>query len=629
MTSNKFLLATTASIALFAVSMPSYAQSTDVAAADPAAATDQAAAPAKQAAKSTKPKAQRVAAAPSTPVATKSAPAPMAAAPSSDRAEIEALRKQVKELADQLNDVRLLTSSKINKLEADTQEGLANRVQGKGVAFTYANGRPTLATSDGNFSMAFRSRIQFDGGKYFQDANLGSIPTTATTAPITGANGRLATGAFFRRMFFGVEGRFMKDWEYEIRLNGGSSGTEQAVALDNIRLGYRGLDHFLFEIGAWDIGFTMDQATSSADGYLLERSSAQTLAVGTFGAGAARKAVGFRYFRDVNANEAAKTADSVFAMAFITGDAVANPNAVSAFTNVTNPTTGVVTAVPNPAADGTLAGGVDQSVNLLSRVGYRLVPNPDTAFTFEGDYARVISPKSFVSSTLPGSAVKGGLVTFSDRPEFRGDTTALVTTGAIPIKSADVWSIGATGQYLNYLIDANYYRYSMERDQYVLPVASTSGIGANPDFEGYDITGSWIITGERRGFNKELFGIGGVNPKSPFALGGGTGAFEAVVRYSVLDLNYNAGAPGTAAVAGTPRNVGTNGAVLVTAPTPTDGRIRGGRQEISTLGMNWYPNSNVKFQVQYEIVSVDKLNAAGQQQGQDLNILAARMQFAF
>ena len=626
MKNNYLLLATTAVAALGLSGVQSVAQSMDVAATDPSVGA--ATAPAKSA----KSKSQKVAAAPvatkATPV--KTTPAPIPAAVSSDRAEIEALRKQVKELADQLNDVRLLTASKINKLENDAQEGLAGRVQGKGVAFTYANGRPTLSTQDGNFSMAFRSRIQFDSGKYFQDANLGSIPVTATTVPITGAAGRLATGAFFRRVFFGVEGRFMKDWEYEIRVNGGSTGTEQAVALDNIRLGYRGFDHFLFEAGAWDIGFTMDQATSSADGYFLERSSPQTLAVGTFGAGAARKAVGFRYFRDVNKDETAKTADSVFAMAFISGDNIANPNSVSAFTNVTNPTNGVVTAVPNPAADGTLAGGVDQSVNLLTRIGYRLVPNPDTAFTFEGDYAKIISPKSFVASTLPGSAVKGGLVTFSDRPEFRGDPTALITTGAIPIKSADTWVIGATGQYKNYTLVSNYYHYSMERDEFVLPVnTALAGSSANPDFEGYDITGSWIITGERRGFNKELFGIGGVSPSSPFSMKGGTGAFEAVARYSVLDLNYNAGNAGTAAVGGTARNVGGNGATTIVAPTPTDGRIRGGRQDITSLGMNWYPNSNVKFQVQYEIVSVDKLNAAGQQAGQDLNILAARMQFAF
>ena len=473
--------------------------------------------------------------------------------------------------------------------------------------------------------------MQSDAGKYFQDSNLGAIPTTATTTAITGPTGRLGDGMFFRRMFFGIEGRFMKDWEYEIRFNGGAAGTEQALQLDNIRLGYRGFDHFLIEAGSFDIGWTLEQATSSADGFFLERSSAQTVAVG-MAAGAARKAVGVRYFRDVNKTD--KTADSVFAMAYVTGDANANPNGVGAAaivpTLATVAGTSVVTGATfatNPATDGTLTGGVEQSVNILGRIGYRMQPTADTAYTLEGNYAKTISPKAFVSSTLPGTAVKAGLVTFSDRPEFRMDPTALITTGAIPAKSAEIWNIGASGQYQNFMALANYFKYSIERDLIVLPVSTSF---TSPEFEGYDATLSWVITGERRGFNKELFGIGGINPTAPFSLKGGSGAFEAVARYSLLDLNYNAGAPGTAAVAGQAWLVNNNSAANGSkAISPTDGRIRGGRQEIETLGVNWYPNSNVKFQVQYEFVNIDRLDAAGHQVGQNLNILATRMQFAF
>jgi phosphate-selective porin OprO/OprP len=611
MESKKMLLAATAMVAVSMIAGPSFAQSVDMAVAD------QATAPAKPAKKAAKDK--MVAAAKPAPVAPVAAPT--AAPVSADRAEIEALRKQVRELAEQLNDVRLLTSSKIVAVEKLAEE----KVAGPNTTFTYANGRPVFATRDGNFQIAFRLRSQFDGGKYFQDANLGAIPVTPTTAPITGANGRLGAGAYFRRMYFGIEGKFMKDFEYEVRLDGGSSGTEQAVSLDNIRLAYTGIEHFAFEIGAWDIGANQEQAMSSGDYFLLERSTPQTIANG-IAAGGKRKGVGFRYFRDVNKTDT--TADSFYAAAFITGDVIANPNAVWATTNVTNPTTGVVTPVRDPTADGTLTGGVNEAVNLILRSGYRWVPDADTAVAFEGSYSKIISPKAYVASTLPGSAVKGGLASFSDRPEFRGDPTSLISTGNIPVKSVDVWSIGSHVAYQNFILFGNYFKYSMDRDLFVLPVRP-DGFDS-PEFEGYDVLASWVITGEKRGFNKELFGITSVAPSKPFSLkSGGTGAFEAMVRYSMVDLNYNAGNAGTAAIGGTARNVGGNGATTVLVPTATDGRIRGGKQEVTTLGLSWYANRNVKVTTQYSMVNIDRLNAAGQQQGQDLNILAARLQFAF
>jgi phosphate-selective porin OprO/OprP len=614
MNSKNLLLAVSAMALVCAAAQPGFAQ----AAGDQVAAADPAATPVKKAKKAKKE--DVAAAAPAKAAPAKPVP-PVVGPTVSERAEIEALRKQIAELADQLNDIRTRTSSKFVKLEADTAAAAAAKAATPAASVVYNNGRPGFASADGNYTLNFRLRVQMDAGQ---------IPTTTTTAPITGAAGRLASNAFFRRMFVGFEGRFAKDWEYEIRLNGGSTGTEQGVALDNIRLAYRGIDHLILEAGAWDIGFTQEQALGSQDSFFLERSSPQTLAVG-FATGAARKAIGFRYFRDVNVDEKAKTADSLFAMAFVTGDAIANPNSVGAITAVTNATTGVVTPVTNPASDGTLTAGTNQSVNLVTRVGYRAVPNSDMAFTIDANYAKLLSPKAFVSSTLPGSAVKGGLVTFSERPEFRGDPTSLISTGAIPAKSADVLNVGASGQYQNFMVLGGYYKYTINRDQFVLPVNTlAANSSANPDFEGYEATASWIITGERRGFSKEAFGYTGVVPKTPFSLsGGGYGAFEANARYSVLDLNYNAGSAGTAAVAGTARNVGGQGVTVVATPTPTDGRIRGGRQEITSLGLNWYPNAQVKFITQYEIVKIDKLNAAGQQQGQDLNVLAARMQFAF
>ena len=80
-------------------------------------------------------------------------------------------------------------------------------------------------------------------------------------------------------------------------------------------------------------------------------------------------------------------------------------------------------------------------------------------------------------------------------------------------------------------------------------------------------------------------------------------------------------------------------------PPPTDG-IRGGIQNNWTFGLNWYPNPNIRMMIDYQLVSVDRLNPAspsnpepfgsgdatppvGVQIGQSLQIFSLRTQYSF
>lgn len=75
--------------------------------------------------------------------------------------------------------------------------------------------------------------------------------------------------------------------------------------------------------------------------------------------------------------------------------------------------------------------------------------------------------------------------------------------------------------------------------------------------------------------------------------------------------------------------------------TPAAGSVRGGEQEIFSVGVNWYVNNGVTLQAAYRNVSVDRLSPGGTafvagstpalntQVGQDLEIFSFRTQYAF
>ena len=85
----------------------------------------------------------------------------------------------------------------------------------------------------------------------------------------------------------------------------------------------------------------------------------------------------------------------------------------------------------------------------------------------------------------------------------------------------------------------------------------------------------------------------------------GWGAWELAMRYSTMDLDD-----------------------LQFNPVAAN-RVRGGVQDIWTVGLNWYINNAIKTQLNYQNVNVNRLNAAGQSLSQDIDQISMRLQFAF
>jgi phosphate-selective porin OprO/OprP len=77
----------------------------------------------------------------------------------------------------------------------------------------------------------------------------------------------------------------------------------------------------------------------------------------------------------------------------------------------------------------------------------------------------------------------------------------------------------------------------------------------NPEFDGYYVSASWILTGEMRPYNKKN-GLFRPAPISRTVYQNGKGAWEIAARYSDVNL--------------------------------TDGRVQGGDMQIASLGLNWW-----------------------------------------
>ncbi len=77
----------------------------------------------------------------------------------------------------------------------------------------------------------------------------------------------------------------------------------------------------------------------------------------------------------------------------------------------------------------------------------------------------------------------------------------------------------------------------------------------DPRFDGYFVQGSWILTGEMRGYNKKN-GLFGTVPVARSVYQGGMGAVEVAARYSTVDLD--------------------------------DGAVSGGQSDVASVGVNWW-----------------------------------------
>jgi phosphate-selective porin OprO/OprP len=272
--------------------------------------------------------------------------------------------------------------------------------------------------------------------------------------------------------------------------------------------------------------------------------------------------------------------------------------------------TGTVLAIgstPSTAALGTAQTFGDQA-GVVGRVDFLPVRTADTIVLVGAHGTDVLRPANASGPAANGTTAGSSyVVRLRDTPELRVDGTQFVDTGNIMARHISDWGLEFAAQKQNFFLQSEYENFHIDRSDGV----------ASPNFHAWYVEGSWLLTGEARKYNAGTAAFDAPPVAHPVKLkGGGWGAWELALRYSDLDLNYNAGILGRA---------------------PAASAIRGGDQQIWAGGVNWYFNPVFRMMFDVERVHIDRLSPnatnfltpTGAQIGQDFTAFSIRTQAAF
>jgi phosphate-selective porin OprO/OprP len=420
-------------------------------------------------------------------------------------------------------------------------------------------------------SWRFKGYVQGDLAQYFQAA-AGPLETDYRRGAVDDGDAararQLNDGALLRRARIGGEGTFGDQIAYRAMFELGADGERGNPRIAEVWVRYRPFSAYTVTAGAFPQLANMEDATSSDATLFLERATAADLARG-LGAGDGRIGVMFR------------RADPRWLAALsLTGPVIDNAETAS-------PRAAVVARVSR-----TLSNGPDASVHLGGSAIYVLAP---------------------AKRDQPGRDLP---VRLSATPEVDVDSMPLIDTGEIAARHAGVLGLEFAAQRGRSFLQAEVFRFEVER--------ASDAPGGSPRFWGGYVEGSWILTGERRRFDANRGAFWFPKPARPLGQGG-FGAWEVAFRYSRMDLNAQAGAPG--------------------APPPPGG-VRGGDQQILSAALEWYPRTRLRLMFEVSHVAIHRLNPAsaldpepfgpppetpplGVQIGQNLNIFAFRGRIAY
>jgi phosphate-selective porin OprO/OprP len=473
-----------------------------------------------------------------------------------------------------------------------------------------------FSDASGDNTVELLGRLQLDTGGY----------TNYSPAPQTLDRKGLSDGIDLRRARIGVIGTFASDWHYAFvydlgntadsnnsndSLASANSSTSPTTSnsflsgIENAFITYNGFySHgqqfpVAFDFGIMSVPWTLEEATSSNDLMFMERSSAQVIAT-TFGGGDFRSAI------DVRSND-----DRYWLGAFLTG-----PNSGALHTAGASCNTGTAAVTSGtPCVTSAQMTGQGPQLSFLARGAYQVIAQKDATFHLGFNYANLFAPST-------GANLQA--VSLADRPELRVDPTSFLATGNIPARGGQVFGVEVATTYKNFFAQGEYYHYTVATRAAVptSPGNLQGGVaGPTLNFDGGYLQASYSIGGVRH-YDPARGAYTGVIPESPLVWGSsGWGALEFATRFTMINLNSPYLSSAVLGPAYSAPGVFTGG-------TNTYG---GGKETSYGIGLNWYPNLNMKFMLDYEHVVVDNPQFFGgpNYRGATIDWVGARTQLVF
>jgi len=237
---------------------------------------------------------------------------------------------------------------------------------------------------------------------------------------------------------------------------------------------------------------------------------------------------------------------------------------------------------------GASVGTFDAQQALIGRAAWLAVSEPDVKWLVDGHITDVLKLPDPTASTGPVATV----IRLSNGPEIAVDASRTVDTGNIDAQSAREFGFETAGEYGPVFAQGGWFRTEVER-RLAVP---------NPHFTGWYGFLTYSLTGEQHPYDPTTASFRNIRPAHPLGTPGGWGAWEVTARYSNIDLDF------------------------LPFSTAANGGIAGGKQDVWTLGLNWYPNNAIKFQFNYEDLHVDHVNAPGNDIS--ANVIALRSQIS-
>ena len=171
---------------------------------------------------------------------------------------------------------------------------------------------------------------------------------------------------------------------------------------------------------------------------------------------------------------------------------------------------------------------------------------------------------------------------YRTEPEFNQaplyvDTGFDTSTGMLPANNLQTWNAELSWRRGPLWLASEYTRTAVDNSDL-----------ANPNFDGYWIGASWVLTGEMRPYNKKSGTFGGV-PISKSVYQDGKGAWEVSARWSSIDLS--------------------------------DKLVVGGELDIASLGVSWWLTPFFSVGVNYRYIWNTRLGVKGTSSGLNSRVL--------